>query len=78
VDADWREKVIDLKESPLPRVRQDWKNGPAIAGCALTTARRTLVAGSPRPKAETGRRADPTPSCVEGEGNAHFYYILLT
>ena len=28
-----------------------------MAGCALITARRALVAGSPRPKAETGRTA---------------------
>ncbi|HMD67293.1 MAG TPA: hypothetical protein VKF42_00345 [Chitinivibrionales bacterium] len=42
----------------LPSARQDWKNGPAKAGCCLTTARRALVAGSPRPAAETGRTAD--------------------
>jgi 16S rRNA (uracil1498-N3)-methyltransferase len=30
--------------------------------------------GSPRPKAETGTRADLTPSFDEGEGNAHFLF----
>ncbi|HMD68474.1 MAG TPA: hypothetical protein VKF42_06290 [Chitinivibrionales bacterium] len=30
---------------------------PLEAGCCLTTAHRALVAGSPRPKAETGRTA---------------------
>ena len=33
--------------------------GPAKAGCRLTTARRALVAGGPRPEAETGRRTAP-------------------
>ena len=53
------QRCVDCAGFPLPSARQDWKNGPAIAGCALTTARRALVAGSPRPEAETrkdGRR----------------------
>jgi hypothetical protein len=36
----------------MPGARQDWKNGPAEAGCRLTTARRAFVAGGPRPKAD--------------------------
>jgi hypothetical protein len=42
--------------------------GRAGARCCLTTARRALVAGSPRPEAETGRRTDPTPSLSRGRG----------
>ena len=39
-------------------------------------ARRALVAGSPRPEAETVRTADPTPSFVEGEGNALIFQLF--
>jgi len=45
--------------------------GRAGARCCLTTARRALVAGSPRPQAETGRRTDPS----EARGTPSWFSI---
>jgi hypothetical protein len=47
--------------------------GRARARCCPDPPLAAQGRGSPRPVAETGRRADPTPSFNEGEGNAQFF-----
>jgi hypothetical protein len=72
MNPDWREKSLLTDDNNGLRALGR-TGGPAKAGCCPTTARRALVAGSPRPAAETGRTADPSLSLNEGEGNAQFF-----